>query len=100
MAQKTGPPADPEHARFVEPVVRPVVKATDLGSVVVLKQGNQYLLTHPFGDIRPDTRGLGFYQADTRRLSCSILRVNGVRPVLLQASGGLNLRSVIQFTTP
>src|SRR4051812_21589859 len=100
MAQTPAPPADPEHTRFVEPVVRPVVKATDLGSVVVLKQGNQYLLTDPFGDIRPDTRGLGFYEADTRRLSCSILRVNGQRPVLLQASAGGNWRGTIQMTNP
>ena len=100
MAQTPAPPADPEHTRFVEPVVRPVVKATDLGSVVVLKQANQYLLTDPFGDIRPDTRGLGLYDGDTRRLSCSILRVNGTRPVLLQASAGGNWRGTIQMTNP
>ena len=100
MARTPAPPADPEHTRFVEPVVRPVVKATDLGSVVVLKQANQYLLTDPFGDIRPDTRGLGLYDGDTRRLSCSILRVNGQRPVLLQASAGGNWRGTIQMTNP
>jgi glycogen debranching enzyme len=100
MAQTPAPPADPEHTRFVEPVVRPVVKATDLGSVVVLKQANQYLLTDPFGDIRPDTRGLGLYDGDTRRVSCSILRVNRQRPVLLQASAGGNWRGTIQMTNP
>ena len=68
----------------------PVVKATDLGSVQVLKQGNLYLLTDPFGDVHPDTRGLGLYDGDTRRLSCSILRVNDERPVLLQTSAGGN----------
>ena len=57
MAQTPAPPFDPEQTRYVEPVVRPIVKATDLGSVQVLKQGNQYLLTDPFGDVHPDTRG-------------------------------------------
>ncbi len=86
--------------RFVEPVVRPIVKATDLGSVQVLKQANLYLLTDPFGDVHPDGRGLGLYRGDTRRLSCSILRVGGERPVLLQASAGGNYHGAIQLTNP
>ena len=86
--------------RFFDPVVRPVVKATDLGSVQVLKQGNLYLLSDPFGDVHPDSRGLGLYDSDTRRLSCSILRVNGERPVLLQASAGGNYHGAIQLTNP
>ncbi len=100
MAQVPAPPPSPEATRYVEPVVRPIVKATDLGSVQVLKQGNLYLLTDPFGDIHPDTRGLGLYEGDTRRLSCSILRVDGERPVLLQASAGGNYRGTIQLTNP
>ena len=100
MAQTPAPPADPERTRYLEPVVRPIVKATDLGSVQVLKQGNQYLLTDPFGDVHPDTRGLGLYDGDTRRLSCAIVRVNGTRPVLLQASAGGNWRGTIQMTNP
>jgi glycogen debranching enzyme len=100
MAQTSAPPIDPERTRYLEPVVRPIVKATDLGSVQVLKQGNQYLLTDPFGDVHPDTRGLGLYESDTRRLSCEILRVNGQRPVLLQASAGGNWRGTIQLTNP
>ena len=55
---------------FVEPRVLPIQKATDLGSVQVLKHGNLYLLTDPFGDIHPDSRGLGLYLSDTRMLSC------------------------------
>ena len=43
-------------------------KATDLGSVQVLKHGNLFLLTDPFGDIHPDSRGLGLYDGDTRLL--------------------------------
>jgi glycogen debranching enzyme len=100
MAQLPAPPSTPEATRFVEPVVRPIVKATDLGSVQVLKQGNLFLLTDPFGDVHPDTRGLGLYEGDTRRLSCSILRVNGQRPVLLQASAGGNYHGSIQLTNP
>ena len=100
MAQSPAPPFDPEHTEFIEPVVRPIVKATDLGSVQVLKQGNLYLLTDPFGDVHPDSRGLGLYEGDTRRLSCEILRVNGLRPVLLQASAGGNWRGTIQMTNP
>ena len=92
MAQTPAPPFDPERTDFVEPVVRPIVKATDLGSVQVLKQGNLYLLTDLFGDVHPDSRGLGLYDGDTRRLSCEILRVNGLRPVLLQATAGGNWR--------
>jgi glycogen debranching enzyme len=92
--------APTDETRFVEPVVRPVVKATDLGSVQVLKQGNLYLLTDAFGDVHPDSRGLGLYDGDTRRLSCSILRVNGERPVLLQGSAGGNFHGAIQLTNP
>jgi hypothetical protein len=66
------------------PVAVPIVKATDLGSVQVLKHGNRFLLTDSFGDIHPDSRGLGLYDGDTRVLACSVLRIGGIRPVLLQ----------------
>ncbi len=92
--------AGAEATRFIDPVVRPIVKATDLGSVQVLKQGNIYLLTDSFGDVHADSRGLGLYDGDTRRLSSSILRVNGERPVLLQASAGGNYHGAIQLTNP
>jgi glycogen debranching enzyme len=78
----------------------PIVKATDLGSVQVLKHGNRFLLTDSFGDIHPDSRGLGLYEGDTRILACSVLRVGGVRPVLLQTSVGANYRGGIQMTNP
>ena len=70
----------------------PIVQATDLGSVQVLKHGNRFLLTDSFGDIHPDSRGLGLYDGDTRVLACSVLRIGGMRPVLLQASVGANYR--------
>src|SRR6185295_6385666 len=85
---------------FVEPRLVPISRATDLGSVQVLKHGNLYLLTDPFGDIHPDSRGLGLYHLDTRLLSCCALRVGGERPVMLQGSMGGNFRGSIQLTNP
>ena len=38
---------------------RPIVRATDLGSVHVLKHRGLFLLSDPFGDIHLDARGLG-----------------------------------------
>ena len=45
--------------RYLPARAVPIVKATDLGSVQVLKHGNRFLLTDSFGDIHPDSRGLG-----------------------------------------
>ena len=55
--------------RFLPARAAPIVKATDLGSVQVLKHGNRLLLTDSFGDIHPDSRGLGMYHGDTRVLA-------------------------------
>jgi glycogen debranching enzyme len=92
--------ARPSGTTFVNPLTIPIQKATDLGSVQVLKHGNYYLLTDPFGDIHPDSRGLGLYDSDTRLVSCLSLRVGGIRPVLLQGSMGANYRGSIQLTNP
>ena len=91
---------DTDLVTFTE--VRPtaIARATDLGSVQVLKHGNLFLLTDAFGDIHNDSRGLGLYRGDTRLLSCSILRVGGSRAVLLQTSVGGNFRGGIQMTNP
>ncbi len=93
-------PPETVPVRFIEPRAMPIVRATDLGSVQVLKHGNLFLLTDPFGDIHPDSRGLGVYHGDTRLLSCCILRLGGERPVLLQGSMGGNYRGTIQLTNP
>ena len=77
-----------------------ITPATDLGSVLVLKHANLYLLTDQFGDIHPDSRGLGLYRNDTRILSCASLRVNGTRLALLQAAPGATFRSAIEMTNP
>lgn len=77
-----------------------IVPATDLGGVGVLKHGNLYLLSDAFGDIHPDSRGLGLYDLDTRVLSCAVLRINGVRPTLLRAQSAASHISTIQLTNP
>jgi glycogen debranching enzyme len=77
-----------------------IVPATDLGGVGVLKHGNLFLLSDPFGDVHPDSRGLGLYDLDTRVLSCAVLRINGVRPTLLRAQSAANHISTIQLTNP
>jgi glycogen debranching enzyme len=77
-----------------------IVAATDLGGVGVLKHGNLFLLSDPFGDVHPDSRGLGLYDLDTRVLSCAVLRINGVRPTLLRAQSAANHISTIQLTNP
>jgi glycogen debranching enzyme len=96
----TAPSGEGGGVRMVDPRIVPISKATDLGSVQVLKHGNLYLLTDPFGDIHPDSRGLGLYHLDTRLLSCCALRVGGVRPVMLNGSMGGNFRGSIQLTNP
>ena len=90
----------PTAIRFVPAPPVEVVVATDLGSVAVLKHGNLYLLTDQFGDIHPDTRGLGLYEGDTRLLSCSVLRVNGYRPAILQPPVGAAYEDAIELTNP
>lgn len=105
MSAATRPPVRldrpvPADVRFLPPVELPIARATDLGSVQVLKHANIYLLTDAFGDIHPDSRGLGLYHGDTRLLSCSVLRVGGDRPVLLQGSVGGNFRGAIVMTNP
>jgi glycogen debranching enzyme len=77
-----------------------ITPATDLGGVAILKHGNLYLLTDAFGDIHPDTRGLGLYDLDTRVLSCAVLRINGQRPTLLAGHAGANHAASIQLTAP
>ena len=75
-----------------------MVHATDLGGVAVLKQGDLYLLTDPFGDVHLDSRGLGLYHSDTRILACSVIHVDGARPTLLRGDVDENFRSTIQLT--
>ena len=85
---------------FIAPRNIEIVKATDLGGVMVLKHEDLYMLTDGFGDIHPDSRGLGLYDGDTRILSCASLRINGSRPIVLGADTGANYRGIIQLTNP
>ena len=93
--QATEPPAP---LRTFAPRPRPIIRATDLGSAQVLKHRNLYLLSDAFGDIHPDSRGLGLYDGDTRVLSCSILRVAGERPVVLHSDPGGSWRGTVIAT--
>jgi glycogen debranching enzyme len=77
-----------------------IVPATDLGSVEVAKRGNRYLLTDGRGDIRIDGRGLGLYELDTRILSTSVLRLNGVALTLLRGPYQDDGADTIQLTNP
>lgn len=77
-----------------------IIPATDLGSVEVAKEGNLYLLTDPRGDIRLDGRGLGLYELDTRILSTSVLRLNGVSLTLLRGPYRDDGADTIQLTNP
>jgi glycogen debranching enzyme len=76
------------------------VKATDLGSSQVLKHLDLFLMSDAFGDIHPDSRGLGLYDGDTRILSCSVLHIAGERPVILHSDPGGSWRGVVQATNP
>jgi glycogen debranching enzyme len=98
-------------ARLVEPPVsaavrtfparpRPIVKATDLGSAQVLKHLDMFLVSDAFGDIHPDSRGMGLYDGDTRILACSVLRIAGERPVVLHSDPGGSWRGVVTATNP
>jgi len=91
---------DPTQRVTLPPSTPTIVAATDLGGVAVLKHGNLYLLSDGFGDIHPDTRGLGLYDLDTRVLSCAVLRINGQRPTLLRSVVGANHSGSIQLTAP
>ena len=79
---------------------RPIVKATDLGSAQVLKHLDLFLVSDAFGDIHPDSRGLGLYDGDTRVLSCSVLQIAGERPVVLHSDPGGSWRGVVTATNP
>ena len=78
----------------------PVVRATDLTGVHVLKHDNLFMLADSHGDIQLDGRGLGLYAGDTRVLSTFDLRLNGIRPVVLRAGPAASYRGTIQLTNP
>ncbi len=93
--------ADPAgRPRTLPPNPRRVIKATDLGSTAILRLGALTLVADPFGDVRPDTRGLGLYLGDTRVLSTLAILVDGRRPTLLESDVGGRDRGVIQMTNP
>ncbi len=78
----------------------PILRATDLTGVHVLKHENLFMLASAHGDVRPDGRGLGLYDSDTRVLSTYDLLLNGVHPVVLRAGPAASFQSTIQLTNP
>ena len=78
----------------------PIVRATDLTGVHVLKHENLFMLASAHGDIRPDGRGLGLYDSDTRVLSTYDLLLNGVHPVVLRAGPAASFQGSTQLTNP
>jgi glycogen debranching enzyme len=78
----------------------PVVRATDLTGVHVLKSGDMFMLNNAHGDVRPDGRGLGLFLGDTRFLSTYDLVLNGTHPVVLRAGPAAAQHSVIQMANP
>ncbi len=78
----------------------PIRRATDLTGVHVLKHENLFMLSSAHGDIRPDGRGLGLYDSDTRVLSTYDLLLNGVHPVVLRAGPAANFQGTTQLTNP
>jgi glycogen debranching enzyme len=85
---------------LLEPPAPTIQRATDLTGVLILKHEDFFLLTDPFGDIHPDSRGLGLYQGDTRLLSHYELRINDQRPVILRTGVGGSFTSMLQLTNP
>ena len=67
---------------------------------MTLKHGNVFLLSDQFGDVHPDSRGLGLYQDDTRIVSRVELRVNGLAPGTAAVNVAANYRGTIQLTNP
>ena len=78
----------------------PVVRATDLTGVHVLKAGDMFMMNNAHGDVRPDGRGLGLFLGDTRFLSRYDLLLNGTHPVVLRAGPAASQHSVIQMANP
>src|SRR3954452_15819329 len=87
-------------SRTIAPPVTTIMPATDLGNVEVAKHGNLYLLTDQRGDVRIDGRGLGLYELDTRVLSTSTLRLNGLPLTLLRGPYLRDGLDTIQLTNP
>ena len=86
--------------RRIPATPRPIIAATDLGSVGVLKAGALVLLTDDRGDIVPSRRGLGLYLGDTRVLSTLALMVEGDPPTLLRADPAGEAAGVVELTNP
>ncbi len=89
-------PATADPARYLPHIAPTIVPATDMGGVAVLKRGGVFLLADAFGDIVPDSHGLGLYAGDTRVLSSLVLLLDGERPTVLRPDpGGADRGSIV-----
>lgn len=95
-----GVPDPPDRTRHLPHAAPPIIPATDLSGVTVLKRGRVYLLTDACGDVLPDPHGLGLYVGDTRVLSCLALLVGGAPPSVLRSDPGGADRGLIVLTNP
>jgi glycogen debranching enzyme len=96
----TTPTPTPADIFEASPTDTRITRATDLTGVLVLKHDARFLVSDPFGDVRPGPRGLGLYAGDTRVLSTYEMRVNAVRPVVLRTGSSASYGSTIQMTNP
>ena len=99
-AQRHARPGGEEPLTLLAAPAPAIQRASDLTGVLILKHEDLFLLTDPFGDIHPDSRGLGLYGGDTRLLSLYELRINDQRPVILRTGVGGSFTSMLQLTNP
>jgi glycogen debranching enzyme len=78
--QKPAPGALPRRWEHIPDVFG---RVEDISASLVLREGNQFLLTDEDGNISSPTQGLGLYYRDTRHLSVHNLLIDGLPPVRL-----------------
>ena len=72
----------------------------NLADALVIKRGNLFMVAPRDGDLPSEPHPLGLWYRDCRHLSVHRLRLNGQRPLLLQASDALGTRSLHELTDP
>jgi glycogen debranching enzyme len=70
----------------------------NLADALVIKRGDLFMVAPRDGDLPSEPHPLGLWYRDCRYLSMHRLRLNGERPLLLQASDALGTRSLHELT--
>jgi glycogen debranching enzyme len=70
----------------------------NLADALVIKRGNLFMIAPPDGDLPGEPHPHGLWYRDCRHLSVHRLRLNGERPLLLQASDALGTKSLHELT--